>query len=138
MNSTVIEGNLTEDPELRFTPSGKAVASFRVAVNRRWLDKAANEWKQEVAFFKVKVWGQAGENVTESLAKGDAVVIAGRMDEERWKTQDGQNRSILVLVADSVGASLRNATASVSRNERREWSAAPAAAQHPNRDEDPF
>lgn len=138
-NTTTIEGNLTGDPELRFTGGGKAVATFRVAVNRRWLDKSANEWKQEVAFFKCKVWGQPGENVVESLVKGDAVIVSGRFDEEKWTASDGSPRSVLVLVADSVGASLKHATASLSRNERREWSAAPAAAASPpNRDEDPF
>jgi single-strand DNA-binding protein len=113
-NTVTIIGNLVEDPELRFTPSGVAMAKIRVAVNRRWRDKN-NEWQEETSFFGGTCWREAAENVAESLQKGARVIIAGSLEQRSWETQDGDRRSIVELRIDEIGPSLRWATASVTR-----------------------
>jgi single-strand DNA-binding protein len=118
-NNVTIIGNCTRDPELRFTPSGMAVATFGVAVNRRWQNRSTNEWEEAVSFFDVTAWQQLAENVSESVQKGTRVVVTGRLDQRSWETQDGEKRSKVEIVADEVGPSLRYATASVVKNERR-------------------
>jgi single-strand DNA-binding protein len=118
-NNVTIIGNCTRDPELRFTPSGMAVATFGVAVNRRWQNRQTNEWEEAVSFFDVTAWQQLAENVSESVQKGTRVVVAGRLDQRSWETQDGEKRSKVEIVADEIAPSLRYATASVVKNERR-------------------
>jgi single-strand DNA-binding protein len=118
-NNVTVIGNCTRDPELRFTPSGMAVATFGLAVNRRWQNRQSNEWEEAVSFFDVTCWQQLAENVSESVQKGTRVVVTGRLDQRSWETQDGEKRSKVEIVADEVGPSLRYATASVVKNERR-------------------
>lgn len=117
-NFVSITGNCTRDPELRFTPSGVAVATFGVAVNRRWQNKATNEWEEAVSFFDVTTWQQLAENVSESITKGTRVTVVGRLDQRSYETQDGEKRSKVEIVADDVTPSLRYATAYVTKNER--------------------
>lgn len=117
-NTVTVTGNATREPELRFTPSGQAVASFGVAVNRRWQNRQTQEWEEAVSFFDVTCWAQLAENVAETVQKGTRVTIAGRLDQRSWETQDGDKRSKVEIVADDVAVSLRWATAEVMRNER--------------------
>ena len=116
-NTVTVIGNLVEDPELRFTPSGVAMAKIRVAVNRRWRDKN-NEWQEETSFFGGTCWREAAENVAESLQKGARVIIAGSLEQRSWETQEGDRRSVVELRIDEIGPSLRWATASVTRTAR--------------------
>ncbi|MGF1598797.1 MAG: single-stranded DNA-binding protein [Acidimicrobiales bacterium] len=117
-NTVTITGNATREPELRFTPSGQAVASFGVAVNRRWQNRQTQEWEEAVSFFDVTAWAQLAENVAETIAKGTRVTVTGRLDQRSWETPDGDKRSKVEIVADDVAVSLRWATAEVNRNER--------------------
>ena len=119
-NSVTIVGNLTRDPELRYTPSGQANASFGVAVNRRWMNRQTNEWEERVSFFNVVCWREMADNVSESLAKGSRVVVTGRLEQRSWETDQGEKRSVIEVVADEIGPSLRWAEAQVTRNERRQ------------------
>ena len=124
-------GNLVDDPELRFTPSGAAVAKFRVASTPRYLDKATNEWKDgESLFLQCQIWRQAAENVAESLTKGMRVILSGRLKQRSYETKEGEKRTVVEVEVDEVGPSLRNATAKVTRAQRAGGSggaAAPAA-----------
>ncbi len=124
-NTITVTGNVTRDPELRFTPSGQAVASFGLAVNRSWQNRQTQEWEEQVSFFDVKCWAQLGQNVSDSLSKGNRVVVTGRLDQRSWETDQGDKRSTVEIVAEEVGASLLFATADITRNERREGDAAP-------------
>ena len=117
-NTVTVTGNATREPELRFTPSGQAVASFGIAVNRRWQNRQTQEWEEAVSFFDITCWAQLAENVAESVAKGTRVTVAGRLDQRSWETQDGEKRSKVEIVADDVAVSLRWATAEVMKNER--------------------
>jgi single-strand DNA-binding protein len=117
-NNVTITGNATREPELRFTPSGQAVANFGVAVNRRWQNRQTQEWEEAVSFFDITAWAQLAENVAESVGKGTRVTITGRLDQRSWETPDGEKRSKVEIVADDVAVSLRWATAEVMRNER--------------------
>ena len=120
INSAVtIVGNLTRDPELRFTPSGQATASFGVAVNRRWQNRQTQEWNEATSFFDVVCWAELAENAAQSLTRGTRVVVSGRLDQRSWENQEGEKRSKIEIVADEVAPSLRYATAQISRNERR-------------------
>ena len=119
-NTVTVVGNVTRDPELRFTPSGQAVATFGLAVNRVWTDRQSNERKEAVSFFDVVCWQQMAENASESLAKGSRVIVSGRLEQRSWETQDGEKRSKVEVIADEVGPSLRWATAKVDKNERRD------------------
>ena len=115
---TVI-GNLTADPELRFTPSGAAVASFTVASTPRTFDRQANEWKDgETLFLRCSVWREAAENVAESLAKGNRVIVQGRLVQRSFETREGEKRTVVEMQVDEVGPSLRYATAKVTRTPR--------------------
>jgi len=131
-------GNLVDDPELRFTPSGAAVAKFRVASTPRYLDKATNEWKDgESLFLQCQIWRQAAENVAESLTKGMRVILSGRLKQRSYETKEGEKRTVFEVEVDEVGPSLRNATAKVTRTQRAGGSggaAAPAAADTFNDD----
>jgi single-strand DNA-binding protein len=114
-----VVGNLTSDPELRFTPSGAAVASFTVASTPRTLDRASNEWKDgEALFLRCSVWRQAAENVAESLTKGARVVVQGRLRQRSFETKEGEKRTVIELEVDEIGPSLRYATAKVNRTTR--------------------
>ncbi|HEX9776103.1 MAG TPA: single-stranded DNA-binding protein [Actinomycetota bacterium] len=118
-NSVTIVGNLTDDPELRFTAQGAAVANFSIAVNRRVRDPQTNEWKDgDPSFFRVNVWRQLAENVAESLSKGTRVVVTGYLKQRSWETQEGERRTVVEIEADEVGPSLRWATAKVERVSR--------------------
>jgi single-strand DNA-binding protein len=115
---TVI-GNLTNDPELRFTPNGAAVASFTVASTPRTFDRQSNEWKDgDTLFLRCTVWRQAAENVAESLHKGTRVIVQGRLKQRSFETREGEKRTVVELEVDEVGASLRSATVKVNRANR--------------------
>ena len=117
---TVI-GNLTADPELRFTSSGVAVANFTVASTPRTFDKNANEWKDgEALFLRCSIWRQAAENVAESLTRGARVVVTGRLKQRSFDTKEGEKRTVIELEVDEIGPSLRYATAKVTRAARGE------------------
>jgi single-strand DNA-binding protein len=118
-NSVHVVGNITRDPELRFTPTGQARASFGLAVNRRWQNRQTQEWEEATSFFDVTCWGDLGDNVSESLAKGARVIVIGRLEQRSWETDNGEKRSKVEIIADEVGPSLRWATAQVVKNERR-------------------
>lgn len=117
-NHVSIVGNVVGAPELRFTPGGAAVATFGMAVNRKWQNRQTQEWEEAVSFFDVTCWGQLGENVAESVQKGTRVVVDGRLEQRTWETESGDKRSKIEVIADEVGPSLRWATATVVRNER--------------------
>lgn len=119
-NNVTVTGNATREPELRFTPSGQAVANFGVAVNRRWQNRQSGEWEEDVSFFDITCWSTLAENVAETVGKGTRVTVSGRLDQRSWETQDGDKRSKVEIVADDVAISLRWATADVQRNERPE------------------
>jgi single-strand DNA-binding protein len=118
-NSITLVGNVTRDPELRFTPTGQATASFGLAVNRRWQNRQTQEWEEAVSFFDVVCWREMAENASESLAKGSRVIVTGRLEQRSWETQEGDKRSKVEVVADEIGPSLRWATAEVKRNDRK-------------------
>src|ERR671933_238525 len=150
---TVI-GNLTSDPELRFTPSGAAVANFTVASTPRTLDRQSGEWKDgEALFLRCNIWRQAAENVAESLTRGARVVVQGRLKQRSFETKEGEKRTVVELEVDEVGPSLRYATAKVTRAARGEGggggfgggsggggggSSAPWSTPAPPSDEPPF
>lgn len=114
-----VVGNLTADPELRFTPSGAAVANFTVASTPRTFDKNSNEWKDgEALFLRCSVWRQAAENVAESLHKGAAVIVQGRLKQRSYETKEGEKRTVYEIDVDEVGPSLRWATAKVTKAAR--------------------
>jgi single-strand DNA-binding protein len=114
-----IIGNLVDDPELRFTPSGAAVANFRVASTPRTFDRQAGEWKDgETLFLSCAVWRQAAENVAESLQKGMKVIVQGRLKQRSFETREGEKRTVFEIDCDEVGPSLRNATAKVTKTTR--------------------
>lgn len=115
---TVI-GNLTADPELRFTPSGAAVANFTVASTPRQFDRNSNEWKDgETLFMRCSIWRDAAENVAESLHRGTRVVVTGRLKSRSYDTKEGEKRTVMELEVDEVGPSLRYASAKVTKAER--------------------
>jgi single-strand DNA-binding protein len=118
-NSVTVVGNITRDPELRFTPTGVATASFGVAVNRSWQNRQTQEWEEATSFIDVVCWRDLADNVSESLSKGSRVIVTGRLEQRSWETQDGEKRSKVEIVADEVGASLRFATAQITRTERK-------------------
>ncbi|NBV90395.1 MAG: single-stranded DNA-binding protein [Actinobacteria bacterium] len=114
-----VTGNLTGDPELRFTPNGQAVASFTVASTTRVLDRNTNEWKDgDTLFLRCSVWRQYAENVAESLTKGTRVIVTGRLKQRSYETKEGEKRTVVEMDVDDVGPVLRNATAKVTRVNR--------------------
>ncbi len=117
-NNVTISGNAGREPELRFTPSGQAVANFGVAVSRRWMNRQTNEWEEATCWIDVTCWGQLAENVAESVGRGTRVTVAGRLDQRSWETDNGDKRSKVEIVADDVAISLKWATATAQRNER--------------------
>ena len=103
-NSITISGNMTRDPEMRYTPSGVSKVTFGVAVNRSWRNQQTQEWDEQTSFFNVVAWRQLAENVGASLAKGSRVVVTGRLEQRSWETEQGEKRSIVEIVADDVSA----------------------------------
>ncbi|MHB1583641.1 MAG: single-stranded DNA-binding protein [Acidimicrobiales bacterium] len=118
-NSTAITGNLTREPEIRYTRDGQATTLLGVAVNRRWQDRQSKEWEESTSFFDVVCWRDLAENAALSLSKGMRVVVVGRLEQRSWETDEGERRSKVEIVADEVGPSLRFATAEVQRTGRR-------------------
>jgi single-strand DNA-binding protein len=118
-NHVSITGNVTRDPQLRFTPSGQANATFGVAVNRRWQNRQTQEWEEATSFFDIVCWREMAENVSETITRGTRVMVAGRLEQRNWETQEGDRRSKVEVNADEIGPSLRWATAQVTKNERR-------------------
>lgn len=155
MNETTItiRGRLTSDPELRFTPSGAAVANLTIASNARTIDKATNEWRDEPAtFWRASAWRDMAEHIAESLTKGTAVVAFGVVKSREWQTKEGEKRTSLELDLEAIGPDLRWATARAVKAERKAggfgqgqqqpqsdpWATQPAQQQQPNFNESPF
>jgi single-strand DNA-binding protein len=114
-----IIGNLVNDPELRYTPTGQAVATFRVASTPRFMDRQTNEWKDgDSLFLSCNVWRQAAENVAESLQRGMRVIVSGRLRQRSYETKEGEKRTVYEVEVDEVGPSLRNASAKVNKSSR--------------------
>ena len=129
-DSTVtIVGNLTRDPELRFTAGGKGVASFGVAVGRRY--QVNGEWKEKTSFFNVTAWDQLGENAAASLTKGARIIVTGRLEQREYETKEGEKRNVVEIVADELGPSLRWARAEVERTQRTGPDGTPAGGARP-------
>jgi single-strand DNA-binding protein len=118
-NSIVLVGNITRDPELRFTPSGQPTVSFGLAVNRRWQNRQTQEWEEATSFFDIVCWRELAENASESLRRGARVIVTGRLEQRSWETSDGDKRSKVEVVADELGPSLRWASAEIKKNERK-------------------
>jgi single-strand DNA-binding protein len=120
MTTTItLVGNLTREPELRYTRDGQATTTLGVAVNRRWQDRVTKSWEESTSFFDVVCWRELAENAALSLAKGSRVVVTGRLEHRTWETEEGEHRSKVEVVAEDLGASLRFATAEVQRSERK-------------------
>src|SRR5664279_347213 len=114
-----VVGNLTSDPELRFTPSGASVASFTVASTPRFLDKGTNEWKDgDALFLRCGVWRQAAENAAESLHRGDRVIVTGRLRQRSFETREGEKRTVVELDVEEMGPSIKYAAVRVEKNDR--------------------
>jgi single-strand DNA-binding protein len=145
-NNVTLIGNLVEDPELRFTPSGVALAKIRLAVNRRW--QKDGQWQEDTSFFGGTVWREQAETVAESLQKGTRVIVTGRLEQRSWETDQGEKRSVVEIQIDEIGPSLRWATATVNKTQRSDdWSSnnqqaasatAPVAREDFGPDEAPF
>ncbi len=125
---TTVTGNLTRDPEIRYTREGHASTLLGLAVNRRWQDRETKEWEESTSFFDVVCWRELAENAALSLARGMRVMVTGRLEQRSWETEDGERRTKVEIVAEDVGPSLRFATAEVQRNERRTPSQVQAAS----------
>ncbi len=116
-NTVTVVGNLTREPELRYTPSGSAVAKFGIAVNRSYTNRSG-ERVEQTDFFNVNAWRQLAENIAESLTTGSRVVVTGRLQSRSWETEEGQRRTVVEIEADEVGPSLRWATAQITKTTR--------------------
>jgi single-strand DNA-binding protein len=130
-NNITVVGNLTRDPELRYTPSGAAVAKFGIAVNRFFTNRSG-ERVEQTDFFNVNAWRQLGENVAESLTTGSRVIVSGRLQSRSWETEEGQRRTVVEIEADEVGPSLRWATAQITKTTRGgpgEWQTETASSE---------
>jgi single-strand DNA-binding protein len=144
-NSITVVGNVTRDPEMRYTPSGISQLTLGVAVNRSWRNQQTNEWEERTSFFDVVCWRELADNVGGSIKKGMRVLVTGRLEQRSWETDQGEKRSKVEIVADEVGPSLRFATAEVHRTERRAPSDGgapmgqpPAAGGYDDMGEEPF
>jgi single-strand DNA-binding protein len=116
--ATSITGNLTRDPEIRYTRDGQATTTLGVAVNRRWQQRESKEWEESTSFFDVVCWRELAENVALSMTKGMRVVVTGRLEQRSWENEDGDRRFKVEIVAEEIGPSLRFATADVMKVER--------------------
>lgn len=112
-NSVTLVGNVTKDPELRFTTGGRGVASFGLAVSRRY--QVNNEWQEQTSFFNVVAWGTLGENAAASLNKGHRIVVTGRLEQRSYETKEGEKRSVVEINADEIGPSLRWARVEIEK-----------------------
>jgi len=130
-NTVHIVGNLTREPELRFTPNGQATATFGIAVNRTWVDRQSQERRESTSFFDVVCWGSLAENAVASLTRGTRVVVIGRLDQRTWETQEGERRSKVEITAEEIAPSLRWATVHVNKGERRSPEASNGEATPP-------
>lgn len=128
-SQVTLVGNLTREPELRFTPSGSPVCNFGLAVNRRWQNRQTNEWQESTSFFNVVCWRDLAHNVADSVEKGARVIVSGRLEQRSWETEQGERRSVVEVVADEVGPSLKWATATVQRNDRSSTTASGGGGQ---------
>ncbi len=138
MTTTItLIGNLTREPEIRYTRDGQATSTLGVAVNRRWQDKTTREWEESTSFFDVVCWRELAENAAVSLVKGMRVVVTGRLEHRSWDTEEGEHRSKVEVVADDLGPSLRFATAEVQRTERRAADGNAASGETPEAEEKP-
>ena len=117
-NSITLVGNLTRDPEIRFTATGRAVASFGIAVGRRY--QVNGEWQEQTSYFNVTAWGQLGENAAATLAKGARVVVTGRLEQREYTSREGEKRTAIDVIADELGPSLRWATATIVRTPKQD------------------
>lgn len=117
-NMTTLSGNLTRDPEVRYTKDGQASTTFGLAVNRRWQPRNSEEWQESTSFFDVVCWRELAENVALSLVKGSRVIVSGRLEQHVWETDLGERRSRVEVTAEEVGPSLRFVTVEIARNER--------------------
>jgi single-strand DNA-binding protein len=115
-NSVTLVGNATRDPELRYTTGGRGVASFGLAVNRRYQQNG--EWQEQTSFFNITAWGELGENAAASLTKGSRIIVTGRLQQRDYETREGEKRTIVEVIADELGPSLRWAQAQVERISR--------------------
>ena len=147
-NNVTLIGNLVDDPELRFTPSGVAMAKLRLAVNRRWRSQDG-EWQEDTSFFTGTLWREQAESAAESLQKGTRVIVTGRLEQRSWETEQGDKRSVVEIQVDEIGPSLRWATATVNKTARSggDWGGdrnnastppAPVARENYGPDEAPF
>jgi single-strand DNA-binding protein len=118
-NTVTLVGNLTREPELRYTGSGQAMCKFGLACNRRWQNRQTSEWEEQTSFFNVVAWAEMAENAAESLPKGARVIVTGRLEQRSWETPEGEKRSVVEVRADEIAPSLRWATARVERTERK-------------------
>lgn len=138
-NSVTIIGNLTRDPEIKYGQNGNAIGRIGIAHNRRWWSKADNDWREEVSFLNVVAFGDIAEHASDSIAKGDRVVVTGRLQQRSWETDEGEKRSVVEIVADDIAPSLRWATADVKRNEREKVGGSrPPVPNEPPEDEESF
>lgn len=117
LNTVTLEGNLTADPDYRTLDSGNSLARLGLAVNRS--KKVGDDWQEEVSFFDVTVFGRLADNVSESLSKGDRVVVSGRLQQRSWENDEGEKRYAVSMIADAIAASLRFATLTVTKNAKR-------------------
>lgn len=117
-NTVIVVGNLTDDPQMRYTAQGQPVTRFNVAVNRRWQDRNSGEWREETSFFPCTVWRDQAENVAHTLKKGMRVIVSGRLQQRNWETAEGEQRTTLEIVVDECGPSLRWAQAEVIKAAR--------------------
>lgn len=137
-NSITLVGNLTRDPELRFTANGRAVASFGIAVGRRY--QVNGEWQEQTSYFNITAWGTLGENTAASLSKGSRIVVTGRLEQREYTTREGDKRTAIDVIADELGPSLRWATAQVERTPRQDGNAPKktGGGANPGGEENPF
>ena len=116
--TTTVVGNLTRDPEIRYTRDGQATTALSLAVNRRWQNRETKEWEESTSFLDVICWRDLAENVALSLTKGARILVTGRLEQRSWETDEGDRRSKVEIVADEIGASLRFATADIHKVQR--------------------
>ena len=128
-NSITLVGNLPRDPEIRFTATGRAVASFSMGVSRRY--QVNGEWQEKTSWFNVTAWGQLGENAAATLVKGSRVVVTGRLEQSEYTSREGEKRTAIDVVADDIGPSLRWATATVVRTPKQEGQGGGATTNRP-------
>ena len=138
VNEITLVGNVTRDPELRFTPSGAATASFGIAVNRRYKEPGSDKWSEETSFFDVTCWRELAENVSATLERGARAIVVGRLQQRTWEGSDGEKRSKVEIVADSIGPDLRWATRESREDAAHDGWRATAYAPPDYGDEEPF